>query len=141
MSIKNYSTTISAIRTAGEIEEILIEHGVKNVQKNIENRKIVGFSFVIDTPYGERLIRLPVNVSAAQQVLKNNKKQNNAVKDTAEQAEKVAWRILKDWVDAQMALIEIEMVKMEEVFLPYTVIDISGATIYERLEQSQLMLP
>lgn len=140
MAIKNYSTTIGAIRTAGEIEEILIEHGAKNVQKNIENRKIVGFAFVIDTPYGERLIRLPVNVSAAQQVLKNNKKQNSAVKDTAEQAEKVAWRILKDWVDAQMALIEIEMVKMEEVFLPYTVIDVSGTTIYDRFEQSQLML-
>lgn len=141
MAIKNYSTTVNAIRTAGKIEEILIEHNAKNVQKNIENKKIIGFSFAIDTPYGERLIKLPVNISAAQQVLKNNKKQNNAVKDTLEQAEKVAWRILKDWVDAQMALIEIEMVKMEEVFLPYTVIDVSGATVYERLEQSQLMLP
>ena len=63
------------------------------------------------------------------------------MKDTEEQAEKVAWRILKDWVDAQMALIEIEMVKMEEVFLPYTIIDNFGTTVYERLEQTQLMLP
>lgn len=141
MAIKNYSTTIPAIRTAGEIEEILIEHDARNIQKNIEEKKIVGFSFLIDTPYGERLIRLPVNTQKALTVLRQNKKKNSGVKDTEEQAEKVAWRILKDWVDAQMALIEIEMVKMEEVFLPYTIIDNFGTTVYERLEQAQLMLP
>ena len=96
---------------------------------------------MIDTPYGERLIRLPVNTQKALTVLRQNKKKNSGVKDTEEQAEKVAWRILKDWVDAQMALIEIEMVKMEEVFLPYTIIDNFGTTVYERLEQTQLMLP
>jgi hypothetical protein len=48
---------------------------------------------------------------------------------------------LKDWVGAQMALIEIEMVQLEQVFLPYMVIDSTGTTVYERLQQTQMLLP
>ena len=36
-----------------------------------------------------------------------------------DQARRTAWRILKDWVQAQMALLETNMVDMEEIFLPY----------------------
>ena len=36
-----------------------------------------------------------------------------------DQAYRVAWRNILDWVQAQMALLEIGMAKMEEVFLPY----------------------
>ena len=37
------------------------------------------------------------------------------------QAVRVAWRIVKDWVEAQMALVETQMVTTAEVFLPYAV--------------------
>ena len=61
------------------------------------------------------------------------------IKDTREQAERVAWRILKDWVEAQMALLDIEMVRFEEIFRPYIETS-SGQTIYERLEERQFLL-
>ena len=38
------------------------------------------------------------------------------------QAVRVAWRIIKDWVEAQMALVDTSMVKTEEVFLPYMMV-------------------
>lgn len=60
------------------------------------------------------------------------------IKATREQAERVAWRILKDWVEAQMALLDIEMVKLQEIFLPY--IELNGKTIYQALEQKQFLL-
>jgi hypothetical protein len=37
------------------------------------------------------------------------------------QAVRTAWRIVKDWVEAQMALVETQMVTTQEVFLPYAV--------------------
>lgn len=46
------------------------------------------------------------------------------------QAEWVAWRILKDWVAAQMALIESGQAQAAQVFLPYAT-EQSGRTIYE----------
>jgi hypothetical protein len=36
-----------------------------------------------------------------------------------EQAEWVSWRILKDWVEAQMALVESGQAEAAQVFMPY----------------------
>ena len=69
---------------------------------------------------------------------KRNSPRSN-IKATQEQAERVAWRILKDWIEAQMALLDIEMVRFEEIFLPYIETQ-NGQTIYERLEQKQFLL-
>ena len=35
------------------------------------------------------------------------------------QATRVASRILKDWIEAQLALLHTGMVELEEIFLPY----------------------
>jgi len=42
----------------------------------------------------------------------------------------VAWRIIKDWIEAQLAIVEAEMVEMAEVFLPYAVTK-SNKTLYQ----------
>jgi hypothetical protein len=56
-----------------------------------------------------------------------------------EQAYRVAWRNILDWVEAQMALLEIEMAKIEEIFLPYMV-NATGETFFERMEQRGFLL-
>lgn len=130
MAIKNYTSQKNAIATAAEIEELLIRHGAKRIQKDITNGKISAFSFLVDTAVGLVPIQLPVNVEAVYKILEKDRKTNRAVKVTMEQAERTAWRCLYDWTAAQMALIEIGMVKMEQVFLPYVISD-DGLTFYE----------
>ncbi len=44
----------------------------------------------------------------------------------------MAWRICKDWIEAQLAIVEAEMADMVEVFLPYAQTE-SGETVYEQL--------
>ena len=45
----------------------------------------------------------------------------------------MAWRIVKDWVEAQMALLATGMVELEEIFLPYM---LSGdRTLYQVLTE------
>ena len=61
------------------------------------------------------------------------------VKCDREQAERVAWRIVKDWVEAQMAILESEMVQMDEIFLPYMLSN-SGQTVFEAYRNNQLAL-
>lgn len=61
------------------------------------------------------------------------------VKCDREQAERVAWRIVKDWVEAQMAILESEMVHMDEIFLPYMVNN-SGQTFFQAYRSNQLLL-
>ena len=56
-----------------------------------------------------------------------------------EQAARVAWRCLKSWVEAQMALIQIGMATMDQVFLPYVLND-EGKTLYEVARDSKFLL-
>jgi hypothetical protein len=56
-----------------------------------------------------------------------------------DQAYRVAWRNILDWVQAQMALLEIGMARMEEIFLPY-MLDSQGHTFFERMEQRGFLL-
>ena len=142
MAILNYTTTIEAYKTAAEIEWILMQHGAKSILKQYaDGGKIAGLSFMIETRGKQIPVRLPVKTAECLEVMKRQKKDNprKQIIATPEQAERVAWRILKDWVEAQMALLDIEMVKFEEIFLPYIQIS-SGQTIYEKLEEQQFLL-
>jgi len=89
----------------------------------------------LETPFGLRDVKLPANTVAVHRVLKEQK-----VKVDEEQAARVAWRIIKDWVDAQMAILESEMVRMDEIFLPYMIADKTGNTMYELYNNNQLCL-
>lgn len=82
---------------------------------------------------------LPVVVVAVQKILSAQKKRNSSVKATAEQAERTAWKCLKDWVDAQMALIQIGMASMDQIFLPY-VINKGGKILYDTVREHGYLL-
>lgn len=90
--------------------------------------------FEINTKFVYRVVRLPARVEKVQKVLEKQR-----VKSDFEQAQRVAWRILKDWVEAQMAILESEMVSFEELFLPYMITD-NGSTVFESINQKQNLL-
>lgn len=141
MAILNYTTTIEAFKTVSEIEYILMKHQAKSIMKNYEGESIISLSFLIDTGYAQIPIKLPAKVDECLKVLQKEKKRNprKQIKATREQAERVAWRILKDWVEAQMALLDIEMAKCEEVFMPY-IVEKTGQTLFEKLEEQKFLL-
>lgn len=140
MAIKNYTTTIKPQKTINEIQIILAKHKAKAILTEYDNNgNVIALSFKIDTINGEAGIRLPVNTEKVLQVLRNQRKNNSQIKDTPEQALKTGWRNIKDWIDAQMALIETEMVTIDQVFLPY-ILNNEGQTLYEAFRDKQLML-
>ena len=140
MAILNYTTTVDAFKTVSEIEYILMKHKAKSIMKEYNGEQIVALSFLIDTGRQQIPVNLPVKINECYEILKREKKNGSRnVKATMDQAERTAWRILKDWVAAQMALLDIEMVKFEEIFLPY-IVDTSGRTMFERLEQQQFLI-
>lgn len=117
-----------------------MKHRAKSIMKNYEGESITGLSFLIDTGVQQIPVRLPVKVDECLEVLEREKANGaRSIKATREQAERVAWRILKDWVEAQMALLDIEMVKFEEIFLPYIEMQ-GGQTVFEKLEANQFLL-
>lgn len=137
MPLLNYTTSIAAGKTASEMQALLAKAGATHVQSTYENGAPVGLLFTIGTPAGPRTFALPVNASAVQAVLR---KQGVPQKyRTPEQAERVAWRILKDWLAAQLAIIATEMVSLDQVMLPYMT-DETGTTVYDLYARQQLAL-
>ncbi len=134
--LKNYTTKISAYKTLGEISGILAEHGARRISQEYDNKKVVAVCFEIDTPFGIQTVRLPANVDKVLKVLQKQK----APGANYEQAEMTAWRIVKDWIDAQMAILESEMVSMSEIFFPYMLNPTSDDTIYQLFCNRQLQL-
>jgi hypothetical protein len=56
------------------------------------------------------------------------------------EAERIAWRICKTWLEAQITLINLEQAKFEEVFLPYLIMP-NDKTLFETMEHNQFLLP
>lgn len=134
MPLLNYTTSVSAVRTIGEITKLLVDHGAAQVLGEYDAGKVVGLAFAMPTPHGLRQYRLPVNVAAVNRVLARQRVSPRYA--TLEHAERVAWRILKDWVEAQLAIVATQMVTLDQVLLPYMLVE--GATVYDRYLSEQL---
>lgn len=141
MALLNYSTTVDAYKTVAEIEQMLVRHGAKSIMKSYEGEDVTSLSFLIDTGNGNIPVKLPVRLDDVLQVLTEQKKAHPKanIKATREQANRVAWRILKDWIEVQMALLDMQMVKFEEIFLSY-IETADGKTVYEKLEEKHFLL-
>ena len=140
MPIKNYTTTKNAFESVGEIQAMLARRGAQRLMIEYgPDQRVVSVSFTISTPGGIQAVRLPSNVDATLEVLRRQKKTNSKVIATYDQAERVSWRILRDWLDAQLAILETEMVTIDQVLLPYFV-DRSGRSVYELYGSGQLMI-
>ena len=48
----------------------------------------------------------------------------------------MAWRIVKAWLGAQLALIRAGLASLDQIFLPFAQ-DVSGATLYERIKEQR----
>ena len=94
-----------------------------------EEGKPAGISFTMQTDYGVRDFVLPVKTEGVLAAMRADSKVPRS-KCTPEQAAKVAWRTAKDWLAAQQALIDAELATLDEVMMPYLVVDAKGNTAY-----------
>jgi hypothetical protein len=157
MALKNYSSRVEARVSLAEIQEMLVDAGAANISVQYDmNRRPIGVAFTIATPAGALDFALPVRVEAALTLLKQQGVARKArylvdeQKRTEEQrrvaienralAERVAWRIIRDWLDAQLALIQVGMASLHEIFFPYQLAE-GQRTVFEVYQEHQAALP
>jgi len=156
MGILNYTTSIPVEKTISEIEKMLAQSGASKILKEYDNEGIIeSISFTIITEKGELPFKLPMQGDKVLQVLKNQSGEYRKQKSRTggygqqvrivpekyinkEQANRVGWRIIKDWLEAQLALLFLQMVKIEEIFLPYMYNKDIGKTMFQMLEEKGL---
>lgn len=141
MPLLNYTTTVPSARTVGQITELLAKHGAVQVlteyMPGVHGSFPSGIAFAIETPLGLMRYRLPIDAKAVEKVLRADRTVAPRYKD-AMHAERVAWRIMKDWIEAQLAIVATQMVTLDQVMLPYMLI--GEGTVYDLYLSRQLAL-
>ncbi len=135
----NYTTKIPAAQTVGECQQILARAGASSVAGHYNDGDPVGLSFRLTTPHGARAFTLPVDVDAMRNALIRAQaagqfaslKKSASAWTNRDHAANVAWRVVKDWLEANLALIAAQMATLSEVMLPYLHVDDDGRTLWQ----------
>jgi hypothetical protein len=145
MPILNYTTSIASEKTVGEITSLLARKGARSINTDFTEEGLIhGITFVMVLHGLPVRFQLPSNASGVCAVMMKEKPYSYSYsrktreqwqQEIRQQAERVAWRILKDWVEAQIALVESSQAEMAQVFMPYAV-EASGQTMFQLFEES-----
>lgn len=134
------TTEVPCERTLAEITSRLVQAGANQITTNHENGRISGVTFAFRV--GKNLIpfSLPVRTEPIFQILNRRRTYNRAsmAPKDRQQAERVAWRQLLRWVEAQFALIQTGMVQTHEVFMPYQMAP-DGRTMFQHFEERRML--
>jgi hypothetical protein len=134
-----YTTSINVSKTVGEIQGMLADAGAIKVLVEYAAsppRMPAALSFQIETKYGILSFRLPSRHEGIFNKLRTASRIPKRLK-TEEQASRVAWRVVKRWLEVQLTFIEAEVADMEEVFFPYLQNPKDGQTFYSAIKEKK----
>jgi hypothetical protein len=143
MPILNYTTTVDAAKTVAEIQRKLVAAGARSIMVDYdEEGSPSALAFRIVGAVGDQAYRLPVNAEGVFRALTRQADAGEVRRTfvSRKHANRVAWRILKDWLEAQLAIIEAGMTTLDEVLLPW-MLSPSGRTVGELYAERRLALP
>lgn len=138
MPILNYSTKISPEKTIAEIQSRLVKQGARQFSFDYDvdgNLTWLAFSIMVnDIPV---FFKLTPNIEGVLGAMGKSKIPKAML--TKDQAIRVAWRIEKDWLEAQLAKIEAGLATPIQLLLPYAV-GKDGNTFYDKLLMGDMLL-
>lgn len=137
MPILNYTTSIDSEKTIAEITKILVKSGANKIVADYKDGIPTGVTFCLMVDSNMVGFCLPANYEGVLMAMKKDPKVPQRA-CTKEQALRVSWRIVKDWVEAQMAIVEAKLADVAEVFLPYAITK-SGNTLYQEIKSGDGM--
>jgi len=138
MPIKNYTTKVPANRSIQEIQDCLVKQGATGFLLEYEQGtgRIKALKFILTLQENDIHFQMPVEWRLFQEVLKKDRVGRWSDEDYCY---RVAWRVIRDWIMAQMALFETKMVTMPQIFLPYAVAK-DGDTMFQKIAKNPQFL-
>ncbi len=138
-AIKNYTTQVSVERTVSEIEKLLAGYGARRILKDYDENGISSLSFMVEYNNQFVPIKLPARVDKVVLMLNDQVSSGNIprkFRDNIEQARRIMWRILLDWIDSQMTMVQIGQKELIEIFLADVCGIDNNKTVFENLIES-----
>lgn len=139
LSLFMETTNIEASQTVGEIQRLLGSYGASAILTEYDQGDVTAVSFMIKFNGQEIPFRLPCRWEAILKILQSRRKRRPYKRSIEAQARRVAWRQILRWIQAQLALVDTEMVQIQEIFMPYLRMD-TGETLYEKLEETKFKM-
>lgn len=154
MFLKNYTSDVPVHTTIGRIEHVLLRCGIRGIAKEYGvDQSVTAVTFKAEVDGKSVAIRLPARESAVTDMLwkeyagddYDNEKDTIVAhranikrkrrRDFADQGARTAWKIVQDWVEVQMSMVQTGQAELIEIFLPY-VFD-GKRTYHEALKESR----
>lgn len=143
-NIKNYTSAVSVERTISLIEQELVKIGANEITKSYTEGTPTGIIFSIKlNGASPQILRfcIPTNAAAAFDAIRTiSAYRTKKPAWLKEQAQRTAWRIVFNWVQAQVAMVQLKQAEALEVFLPYLYDQNKDETFYEKVKASNYTL-
>ncbi len=137
MNLKNYTTEVPSNRSIENIEKLLVDFGATNIMKEYGPAgRCAALSFIVEMNGMKLPFRLPGKVDAGYVWLKK-KYPKSADKRLLEQAERMIWKQLYDWVFLQLCQIELSQMEKLEAFFPYLYDIQNRVTYYDKMKAGE----
>lgn len=132
--LPKYRVRVGYQQTINEIQTRLIKAGAKKIVFDYEGELPISITF--SYPFKGELIffSLPIRFNGIIKLMKIQK-----IAGDDEHAINMGWRIMKDWIVAQLALVDSEVAELPEVFLPYAITN-NGDNLYDFIKGDSQIL-
>jgi len=136
----NETTNVAAEMSAAEISKELVAAGALQIATQYRNGQISGLSWSMMVRGHEAFFAMPARVDGVfnyfldrnKTVLTPQRKQ-----ELRDKAQRVAWRHLYRWVQAQVAMIRTGMMEPAEPFIPFVTIPGNNQTLFEAFAETR----
>jgi hypothetical protein len=145
MFLKNYTSDVPASTTINRIQNTLIKARVSQLAMDYDHEgsiKALLFSIQIEADKPPVQIRMPADVEGALEALwqdyldgdrdeavrngsdrmasyKGRGTKKKARSEFRDQAHRTAWRLVQDWIEVQLSMVQMRQADFVQIFLPY----------------------
>jgi hypothetical protein len=143
-----YTTRITATETARECIALLDDHGAEMVALRSEGKGMpTSLTFQITTRWGPRQYQVAANTAGVAVLLKQAHARGDLARVagggltitrmlSGEHARNVAWRVLHDWLQVQLAMVHAGVAELERIMLPWQLVS-PGKDMFELVNEQE----
>jgi len=138
MSIRFYTTSVDAEKTAREMQEILAQSDARRVAVDYNgDGQPTAVQFVLGLGGDPLPFRIEPDVEGMEKAL--NEDDDTPGTFEPQQARRVAWRIWKEWLNSVLAFRKTRQARLDQLLLGFGVTD-DGRTVHKRLLDDRKLL-
>ena len=143
-TLQNYTSSISVARSIEYIERQLVARGSKFIQRSYDDdKKVTAIFFQVPINGVDVMFKVQANIDACltrlQAMLSLRARPETKAK-LPKQAERTAWKIVSDFIEVQMTMIDLGQRTMMQVFLSDVYDPVTEKTCYERMAEGGFKL-